>query len=103
MKEPTGDSSNYSGRQSGSLAWRLGRGETHSTNFSGGYVWRPNAVEIKNRCIHIQYCTGTDSYKRPGGGDDVIKGWQNGAFAVDSIFMKEEKDWKMLYLARAGE
>ena len=34
---------------------------------------------------------------------EEVEGWENGTFQVKSVSRKEEKDWKMTYLARTGE
>jgi hypothetical protein len=36
-------------------------------------------------------------------GMEEIEGWENGTFQVKSVFRKEEKDWKVTYLARTGK
>lgn len=36
-------------------------------------------------------------------GLEEIDGWENGTFQMKSVFRKEEKDWKMAYLATTGK
>lgn len=98
-KEPSQKDGVYQGRQSGSLAWRLSRGET-TAPVSGPYVWKPTQLEIKNREMRIKYIPGLDQYQRGPGSESVLSGWQNGVNTIHSIFRKEEKDWNMVYLAR---
>lgn len=52
--------------------------------------------------MHIQYSASRNKYVRRVGMEE-IEGWENGTFQVKSIFRKEEKDWKVTYLARTGE
>ncbi|XP_034247208.1 peptide-N(4)-(N-acetyl-beta-glucosaminyl)asparagine amidase [Thrips palmi] len=96
-KEPSQKDGVYQGRQSGSLAWRLSRGET-TVSVSEPYVWKPTPLEIESRKLCIKYVPGLDQYLR--GSDIFLTGWQNGVNTIQSIFRKEEKDWNMVYLAR---
>lgn len=88
------------GRSSGSLAWRLARGETDAApKCMDPFVWKPTQSELKAGKINIQYSTSRNKYVR-GVGMEEIAGWENGTFQVKSVFRKEEKDWKFTYLAR---
>ncbi|KAK3932966.1 Peptide-N(4)-(N-acetyl-beta-glucosaminyl)asparagine amidase [Frankliniella fusca] len=100
-KEPSDNDGNYHGRQSGSLAWRVSRGETSVTSEHEPYIWKPTKTELEKKEMHIQYLPGLDQYIRgPNSKIAPILGWQNGASKVNSLFRKEETDWKMVYLAR---
>lgn len=66
------------------------------------FVWKPTQSELKAGKMHIQYSTSRNKYVRSVGMEE-IEGWENGAFQVKSVFRKEEKDWKMTYLARTGK
>lgn len=99
--EPSDKDGNYQGRQSGSLAWRLSRGETSVASEHEPYIWKPTKSEIEKKEMHIQFLPGLDQYRRgPNSKEGPVLGWQNGASNVNSIFRKEEVDWKMVYLAR---
>ncbi|RWS05480.1 peptide-N(4)-(N-acetyl-beta-glucosaminyl)asparagine amidase-like isoform X1 [Dinothrombium tinctorium] len=82
------------GRQSGSLLWRIQRGEVDSniTNKEVGHVFHMTNKETK-----IAYNCNKDVYKF---GDKTIKGWENGVFSYCNLFRKVEHDWKMCYLSR---
>ncbi|XP_023705838.1 peptide-N(4)-(N-acetyl-beta-glucosaminyl)asparagine amidase isoform X2 [Cryptotermes secundus] len=87
------------GRTSGSLAWRLARGETDvSQKCVDPFTWKPTQSEIKAGKMHIRYSTSRNKYVRSVGLEE-IEGWENGTFQMKSVFRKEEKDWKMAYLA----
>ncbi|XP_046997587.1 peptide-N(4)-(N-acetyl-beta-glucosaminyl)asparagine amidase isoform X1 [Schistocerca americana] len=88
----------YEGRTSGSLLWRLARGEVTE---KVTYVWTPNAAEISAQRFQLSYSCEKDKYFRSTNTEEAcISGWQNGVFEFDSVFRKEEKDWKMFYLSR---
>jgi PNGase C-terminal domain, mannose-binding module PAW len=44
----------------------------------------------------------TDEYIRVSNNMEVTKKWQNGAAEFQNVARKEERDWKMTYLARKG-
>eukprot|EP00096_Caligus_rogercresseyi_P003534 TRINITY_DN166_c1_g1_i1.p1 TRINITY_DN166_c1_g1~~TRINITY_DN166_c1_g1_i1.p1 ORF type:complete len:772 (+),score=180.55 TRINITY_DN166_c1_g1_i1:355-2670(+) len=98
MKERSPDVSNASlpGRQSGSSAWRLQRGEMGKLHKSN--VWTPNQKECQSKVFELSYDIVCDEYIR--GKDERISGWLNGLSDMKDIFRKEESDWKMVYLAR---
>lgn len=87
------DTKNYGGRTSGALIWRLARGEIQIKN----YIWTPTESEIANKRFELKYSTAMDKYIH----DCIIKdGWQNGVYSYNSLFRKEELDWKKVYLCR---
>ncbi|KAK7864696.1 hypothetical protein R5R35_010953 [Gryllus longicercus] len=90
----------YEGRTSGSLAWRLSRGEAGERRPAGGYVWQPTPAEKQQKHLHIVYSCAQDIYIRPTAGGEVMQFWEQGVFEAESISRKEEKDWKKVYLAR---
>ncbi|XP_014232261.1 peptide-N(4)-(N-acetyl-beta-glucosaminyl)asparagine amidase [Trichogramma pretiosum] len=104
-KKPCEESINesqYGGRTSGSLAWRLARGE-----MGGGpsekTVWN---IPTGTKEFELTYFIAGDKYIAKDITNDKIllekKGWQNGVDHTEGgIFRKEELDWKMVYLARS--
>lgn len=84
---------NYGGRTSGSLAWRLARGETKIEKF----VWTPSETEIANKRFELKYSTAIDKYIH---GNSIHVGWKSGVYSYNSLFRKEELDWKNVYLCR---
>jgi peptide-N4-(N-acetyl-beta-glucosaminyl)asparagine amidase len=93
--------SEMQGRQSGSLAWRLARQEIHEEDQPGqnGYEWQICSNKIPRSDFQLTYDPVSDSYRNSCNAN-ILKGWRNGTFYVENIFRKEEKDWKMVYLAR---
>ncbi|XP_067001286.2 peptide-N(4)-(N-acetyl-beta-glucosaminyl)asparagine amidase isoform X3 [Anabrus simplex] len=90
----------FQGRSSGSLAWRLARGETGVPTSVTPYIWEPNTAEKSSCCMQILYSAAQDKYIRVSSKEEV-KCWQNGVYQTSGVFRKEEKDWKTVYLARA--
>lgn len=86
------------GRSSGSLAWRLARGETEAEVVEP-YIWKPTEAEIAAGKMHIKYSTSKNKYLREVGKEER-QSWNKGVFEVKSVFRKEEKDWKVVYLTR---
>lgn len=87
------DGENYGGRTSGDITWRLARGEIQIKKF----VWTPSEIEITNKRFELKYSTASDKYIH---GNSIHKGWESGVYSYDSLFRKEELDWKNVYLCR---
>ncbi|GAB1606103.1 peptide-N(4)-(N-acetyl-beta-glucosaminyl) asparagine amidase-like [Argonauta hians] len=85
------------GRTTGSLAWRLQRGET---NKHTPYIFKPDAEEQKSKCLHLEYNCATDTYYRPNFSEREVHSWQTLLCSYKDIFRKEEHDWKKVYLCR---
>lgn len=83
--------------------WRLFRGETQVSEISL-HVWQINDNDIVNNSIILRYSPSLDKYKFTSGDKTLkeIDSWSKGAHEHFKIFRKEEKDWKMVYLARKG-
>ncbi|XP_066263318.1 peptide-N(4)-(N-acetyl-beta-glucosaminyl)asparagine amidase-like [Branchiostoma lanceolatum] len=91
------------GRTTGSVAWRLARGELGTQKDKSKaepHVFRLSEQEKKGRLFHLVYCTANDKYTRLYNNVDMKVGWQNWAHTVQDVFRKEEHDWNMCYLAR---
>ncbi|XP_026145753.1 peptide-N(4)-(N-acetyl-beta-glucosaminyl)asparagine amidase-like [Carassius auratus] len=100
-KTPT--SGELGGRTSGSLAWRVTRGESGARDTKGDgqeCVFIPSESEKQNKLFHVCYNVSKNSYFRLSNGQETIPGWQRGAWRTENIFRKEENDWQMVYLAR---
>lgn len=97
MSPKSADSKGLSGRTTGSLAWRLGRGEIEN---HVPYVFKPDNKEKDAKSLCVNYSCSKDVYIRPNAQNKEMKEWMSGAFSVNDIIRKEEHDWKMVYLAR---
>ncbi|XP_018319742.1 peptide-N(4)-(N-acetyl-beta-glucosaminyl)asparagine amidase [Agrilus planipennis] len=88
------------GRSSGSLQWRLARGETNA-NFTP-FVWKLTKQDCQSGQVIIRYSPSLDCYTKTSasGKNGVLNKWSAGVFQLENVFRKEEKDWKMVYLAR---
>lgn len=89
------------GRQSGSIAWRLARGEAaEHPNFS----WCIDPSTLENNVATLKYCAADDEYRLFNGPTlaRALKAWAKGCYHIEHVFRKEEQDWKMVYLARTG-
>lgn len=97
MMPKSADSKGLSGRTTGSLAWRLGRGEIQNHD---PYIFKPDNKEQEVKALCVNYSCSKDLYIRPNAQIKEIKHWTSTAFLVKDIIRKEEQDWKMVYLAR---
>lgn len=92
------------GRNSGSLAWRIARGETKApesdSKVISGFVFTPTEKEKSEKLLHVKYCASKDQYQRVSNHDEVIPGWDQCVWQKEAVFRKVESDWKMVYLAR---
>ncbi|XP_040208947.1 peptide-N(4)-(N-acetyl-beta-glucosaminyl)asparagine amidase isoform X1 [Rana temporaria] len=98
MSPKTPNPGELGGRISGSVAWRVARGEVGVQTKSVAFV--PTEKEKAAKRFHLQYNIVDDQYTRVSNGNEVIAGWENGAWVNESIHRKVENDWKMVYLAR---
>ncbi|XP_066600452.1 peptide-N(4)-(N-acetyl-beta-glucosaminyl)asparagine amidase [Prorops nasuta] len=91
----------YQERTSGSLAWRLSRGECTTSGTTGKkHVWNISQYGENFKMI---YNIVKDVYKVFGTDESIlneVSGWENGVELAESIFRKVENDWKMVYIAR---
>ncbi|XP_033629269.1 peptide-N(4)-(N-acetyl-beta-glucosaminyl)asparagine amidase-like isoform X1 [Asterias rubens] len=103
------------GRLSGSIAWRLARGETRGdtrgdtlpTNEEGvaataseGYVFKLTPGETSQKCLHLKYCPASDKYIRISSDSQQTKDYRTCVYQSQNIYRKEEYDWNMVYVAR---
>lgn len=91
---------NYSGRTSGSLAWRIARGEMHLEQNKDVFIFSLTGQEIAQRYFHVKYSCAKDKYVRVSDKDCENEGWSSCTYDCSNIFRKVETDWKMVYLAR---
>lgn len=83
------------GRQTGSLAWRLARGELGDQE----YVFTPTEKEVKDGVMEVEYDCAEDKYFRKG--RVVVKeGFLSGVFSSENVARKVEGDWNMVYVSR---
>lgn len=81
------------GRQSGSLQWRISRGEIKAVSeMSNGFKFKINKVPFI-----LKYNTAKNEYLN---GDQVVPDWKSVVYAYSNIRHKVEQDWKMCYLER---
>ena len=91
----------YEGRTSGSLAWRLSRGETSTASIDKKFIFIPTADEVKAQEMIVRYSIIKDLYIR---NDNLVtQKWTQCVFSSRNIFRKYEKDWKNFYLSRTGK
>ncbi|XP_029977006.1 peptide-N(4)-(N-acetyl-beta-glucosaminyl)asparagine amidase isoform X1 [Salarias fasciatus] len=101
-KPPAGQ---LGGRNSGSLAWRIARGEagaagTEASAQAVGFVFSPTEQEKQQRLLHVRYGAAADQYCRVSSGSELTPGWDRCAWSKQAVFRKLEADWRMVYLAR---
>ncbi|XP_053455412.1 peptide-N(4)-(N-acetyl-beta-glucosaminyl)asparagine amidase isoform X2 [Nycticebus coucang] len=86
------------GRISGSVAWRVARGEMGLERKETLFI--PSENEKISKQLHLCYNIVKDHYVRVSNNNQTISGWENGVWKMESIFRKVETDWNMVYLAR---
>ncbi|XP_012641715.2 peptide-N(4)-(N-acetyl-beta-glucosaminyl)asparagine amidase isoform X2 [Microcebus murinus] len=86
------------GRISGSVAWRVARGEMGLERRETLFI--PSENEKISKQLHLCYNIVKDHYVRVSNNNQTISGWENGVWKMESIFRKVETDWNMVYLAR---
>ena len=93
----------YEGRLSGSLEWRLARGETNKDmgQIHNKFQFSLNPQEIEDKTFLLKYSIVKDHYLR---GSSVFEdSWESCTYESKSVFRKFEPDWKNYYLARLGK
>ena len=98
MEKPKETSEKLAGRTTGSVEWRVMRGEMGSLTPFQPVVLTPNTFEIESNSMKLSYCCSKDEYVRGSG--QSVKGWKNLLFCSENMMRKEEKDWKKSYLCR---
>jgi peptide-N4-(N-acetyl-beta-glucosaminyl)asparagine amidase len=95
LREPT--ENEKKGRSSGSLAWRLGRGETE---VASNFIFKLLPSEINAKEFNVRYTCAKNQYERFIG-TNVIESatdWKTWEYKSENIFRKVEH--KMAYLSR---
>lgn len=93
------------GRNSGSLAWRIARGETRGAEAgppqqAAGFVFTPTEAEKSGKLLHVRYNASKDQYCRLSNNSEVTDNWDRCVWSKESVFRKVENDWQMVYIAR---
>uniref|UniRef100_A0AAQ5XR11 Peptide-N(4)-(N-acetyl-beta-glucosaminyl)asparagine amidase n=1 Tax=Amphiprion ocellaris TaxID=80972 RepID=A0AAQ5XR11_AMPOC len=96
------------GRNSGSLAWRVARGETggnldNCKDDDAGFVFTPTENEKSDKILHVRYNITKDQYCRVSNNCEKIQNWDQCVWRKESVFKKVEHDWNMVYIARTEE
>lgn len=100
LREPT--ENELKGRSSGSLSWRLERGEANVANF---YVFNLTAEEKKSRQFNVRYSCAKNIFERSVGSavTEKAKDWKDWIYQSENVFRKVEHDHKMAYLSRTED
>lgn len=85
------------GRQTGSLAWRLARGELGEVNTDTQWVWEPSEADMEAGVMTLEYSVVEDVYRT---GVMVREGFMSGLWSGRNVARKVEHDWNMAYIAR---
>ncbi|XP_050400268.1 peptide-N(4)-(N-acetyl-beta-glucosaminyl)asparagine amidase [Patella vulgata] len=97
----TADNLELSGRTTGSLAWRLARGETGGGMSNEPFIFTLSEREKQLKKVHVKYNCPKNHYVRISNNNEEKKDWSSLCFQSTSLARKEEKEWKMVYIARA--
>ncbi|RNA40801.1 Peptide-N(4)-(N-acetyl-beta-glucosaminyl)asparagine amidase [Brachionus plicatilis] len=82
------------GRQSGSLQWRISRGEIKAVNeLINGFKFKIDKVPFT-----LKYNTAKNEYLKQN--NDIVVDWKSLVYGYSNIRLKVEHDWKMCYLER---
>ena len=90
------------GRSSGSLAWRLARGESQAVG-GQNQIFTLTSQELEKKEFVLKYSPARDEYIRVSSDGEMLKGLQAGVKEAKDVFRKHETDWKMVYIARNGK
>ncbi|XP_008483232.2 peptide-N(4)-(N-acetyl-beta-glucosaminyl)asparagine amidase [Diaphorina citri] len=93
------------GRTSGSLEWRLDRGETSGDQ--PGFTFQLRDDDFVQNTFCLEYSPVTDGYFKnrhttnfTSNEPPLITTWSSGVYSTQNVFRKVERDWKMVYLCR---
>lgn len=82
------------GRQSGSLQWRISRGEIKAVNMlENGYIFN-----IHKLPFIVKYNTAKNEYLNQN--NEVVSDWKSLVHTYSNLRYKVEHDWKMCYIER---
>ena len=84
-------------RQTGSLAWRLARGEMGGAAPTQ-WAWQPSAAQLEAGHMTVEYDVVGDRYLASGGPER--SGFVSGTWSSAGLARKVEADWNMVYIAR---
>lgn len=99
IRDPT--ENELKGRSSGSLSWRLGRGETNTSSF---YVFTLNDDEKQSKQFNLRYSCSKNRFERFTKSANKSTGdWKDWVYQAENIFRKVESDHQMAYLSRTEE
>ena len=85
------------GRQTGSLAWRLARGELGQVTTDTQWVWEPSEADLEAGVMTLEYNVVEDVYRTRTG---AREGFMSGLWSGKNLARKVETDWHMAYIAR---
>ncbi|XP_048470337.1 peptide-N(4)-(N-acetyl-beta-glucosaminyl)asparagine amidase [Rhincodon typus] len=94
------------GRTSGSVLWRVARGETGALAQNTGFTFVATEKEKSAKSFHLKYNVVENYYIRISNNNEIINDWEKAVWKMDSVIRKVEEDWKMVwacnkvYLAR---
>lgn len=100
IREPTDNE--LKGRSSGSLSWRLERGEANVANF---FVFTLIDQEKSAKQFNVRYSCAENLYERFVSSEVTESScdWKNWSYQSENVFRKVEKDHKMTYLSRTED
>ena len=100
IRNPTEDE--LKGRSSGSLSWRLERGEANVSNF---YVFNLTDREKQSKEFNVRYSCAKNIFERFVSSTVIESNndWKKLTYQSENIFRKVEHDHKMAYLSRTED
>lgn len=88
------------GRISGSVLWKVTRGETGTHAQNHGFSFLATEKEKTAKLFHLKYSAAENNYIRVSNDNEIIHNWEKGVWKMNSVLRKVEQDWKMVYIAR---
>lgn len=96
---PDVDVSQLGGRKTGSLEWRLQRGECSSI-IKKKHIIKVDQESVDRGCRLLMYHCDSDTYITSSTKNPQIRGWKNAIYYAENMDHKFERDWATSYLAR---
>ncbi|KAL3866978.1 hypothetical protein ACJMK2_044221, partial [Sinanodonta woodiana] len=100
--EKTSKGQNLPGRTSGSILWRIARGEAGGLTVqkTEPYIFKLTEMEKRTSLFHLKYRCSNDDYVRLSDNGSRTHGYTALIYSSKNIFRMEEHDSHMFYLAR---
>eukprot|EP00095_Tigriopus_kingsejongensis_P002100 maker-scaffold244_size240795-snap-gene-1.29 protein:Tk02100 transcript:maker-scaffold244_size240795-snap-gene-1.29-mRNA-1 annotation:"peptide-n -(n-acetyl-beta-glucosaminyl)asparagine amidase" len=99
------DGERLSGRQSGSIAWKMARGEMGlDEDPDRKRTWELAPAEVDSQVFHLAYNVVRDEYTRVSNGNEIVNGWDYGTCEVEGMERIQQSDeWSLARKEDVGQ